>query len=541
MYKIENLPSLINIGFSGEKNFRKVEIDMTAWMEEMPEGVPSIVHIRPEESASDAYIVNTTFEDNILTWIVSAGDLGSVEGVGTAQVWLEEEENSSIVKRGKSILFATQINGAINDASETPPAAQTAWMEAMTALKVATVNAADDAVSAKTAAQSAQGGAETAEENAEAWAVGQRDGTDVPSTDATYHNNSKYYAEQASGSATSAGSAKTDAEAAKAAAEAAALHYPYVDPDTGKWMVWSPSTGTWVSTGIDAQGPKGQTGAPGPQGPQGYGIPTGGTAGDVIVKRSSTDYDIEWGDDLLHPVIKESFTIQTSDWSLTSPYTYTWLNAGVTASSDVFVEYRTGADDSDSWMIEYEKVTGGVEFTVEDLPTTSIPVMVTIIKANAQAIAQTEDKDVSSDAITGAANVHEALVDLDGRVGNVPSGTDLQSEYTELNSNFTTLSNKITTKSITTGITGVTARKTGNVVMLKIIATAPSSKGWFTIGNLPSELRPAYDFYTSIPLVNTDNSIAQLQITASEGITKVYNPNTTANSVNGAIMYVTES
>ena len=29
---------------------------------------------------------------------------------------------------------------------------------------------------------------------AEAWAVGQRDGVDVPSTDATYHNNAKYYA-----------------------------------------------------------------------------------------------------------------------------------------------------------------------------------------------------------------------------------------------------------------------------------------------------------------------------------------------------------
>ena len=30
--------------------------------------------------------------------------------------------------------------------------------------------------------------------NSEAWAVGQRGGTDVPSTDPTYHNNSKYYA-----------------------------------------------------------------------------------------------------------------------------------------------------------------------------------------------------------------------------------------------------------------------------------------------------------------------------------------------------------
>ena len=85
MYKIETLPQIIDIGFTGEKKFRKIEIDMSAWMAEMPDGVPSIVHIRPTESASDAYIANTTFADNILTWEVTAGDLGSVEGVGHGQ------------------------------------------------------------------------------------------------------------------------------------------------------------------------------------------------------------------------------------------------------------------------------------------------------------------------------------------------------------------------------------------------------------------------------------------------------------------------
>ena len=33
-------------------------------------------------------------------------------------------------------------------------------------------------------------------ELAEAWAVGQRNGQDVPSTDPQYHNNAKYWAEQ---------------------------------------------------------------------------------------------------------------------------------------------------------------------------------------------------------------------------------------------------------------------------------------------------------------------------------------------------------
>ena len=139
------MPSQIDIGFTGELMFRKVEIDMSAWMADMPEGVPSIVHIRPEETTEDAYIVATTFENNILTWEITNADLGSVEGVGTAQIWLEEEANESVVKRGKSILVATMIHQAINDASEEVPAVQAAFMEQMTALKVATVNAAETA------------------------------------------------------------------------------------------------------------------------------------------------------------------------------------------------------------------------------------------------------------------------------------------------------------------------------------------------------------------------------------------------------------
>ena len=60
------------------------------------------------------------------------------------------------------------------------------------------------------------------EEDSEAYAVGKRNGTDVSSDDPTYHNNSKYYAEQAGGSATAAaGSASAAADSATAAAGSA--------------------------------------------------------------------------------------------------------------------------------------------------------------------------------------------------------------------------------------------------------------------------------------------------------------------------------
>lgn len=47
-----------------------------------------------------------------------------------------------------------------------------------------------------TAAALSETNAATSESNAEAWAVGERGGLPVPSTDDTYENNSKYYCEQ---------------------------------------------------------------------------------------------------------------------------------------------------------------------------------------------------------------------------------------------------------------------------------------------------------------------------------------------------------
>ena len=57
--------------------------------------------------------------------------------------------------------------------------------------------------SAANSASASKTAAEGSAEDSEAWAVGQRDGVDVPSTDPAYHNNAKYYAEHGSGSSLS--------------------------------------------------------------------------------------------------------------------------------------------------------------------------------------------------------------------------------------------------------------------------------------------------------------------------------------------------
>lgn len=70
--------------------------------------------------------------------------------------------------------------------------ADTAQGYANTALQ-----AKNDAQTAKTGAETAQTNASNSAKDAEAWAVGKRNGTDVPSTDPTYENNSKYWQERA--------------------------------------------------------------------------------------------------------------------------------------------------------------------------------------------------------------------------------------------------------------------------------------------------------------------------------------------------------
>ena len=106
MYDADSLPRFITIGFTGEKDFREVEIDMTKWMAGIPEGVPAIVYVKPE--TTDAYRPAVTFENNIMRWLVSESDLGAVGGVGKAQLELK-----STAKTRKSEIFDVRVNPAI--------------------------------------------------------------------------------------------------------------------------------------------------------------------------------------------------------------------------------------------------------------------------------------------------------------------------------------------------------------------------------------------------------------------------------------------
>lgn len=127
-----------------------------------------------------------------------------------AQTAAESAKTASVAAQKKSEAAQTKAETAQTAAEQSAAAAQTAKEGAETAQSGAQAAQAA-AESSKAAAQAAQSGAETARtgaetskgaaedsaEDAEAWAVGQRNGTDVPSTDPAYHNNAKYYKDQA--------------------------------------------------------------------------------------------------------------------------------------------------------------------------------------------------------------------------------------------------------------------------------------------------------------------------------------------------------
>lgn len=104
-----------------------------------------------------------------------------------------------------------------------------------------------------------------------------------------------------------------------------------------------------------------------------------------------------------------STSLSASGWTNSSPYTQTWLNNKVSDECGIKVEFLAGAVNNDVLYLEYEKVPGGVKFTAPKKPSTDIPVVVHIINAKAESITSISGDMVSTDVVSGAGNVDEAL------------------------------------------------------------------------------------------------------------------------------------
>lgn len=98
-----------------------------------------------------------------------------------------------------------------------------------------------------------------------------------------------------------------------------------------------------------AQISDGQNGQDGQQGPAGPGVPSGGSAGDVLVKKTGTDYDTEWSDDL-------SYLTNVAD--ITVGNTSAVYNHAVKFSNGVFYYSNTSKQITINGAVTNEIKTG---------------------------------------------------------------------------------------------------------------------------------------------------------------------------------------
>ena len=124
----------------------------------------------------------------------------AAESAKTAAVAAQKKSEAAQTKAEAAQTASGQSSAAAQTAREGAETAQSGAQAAQAAAesaKAAAQTAQAGAESARAGAETARGAAEDSAEDAEAWAVGQRNGTDVPSTDPAYHNNAKYYKDQA--------------------------------------------------------------------------------------------------------------------------------------------------------------------------------------------------------------------------------------------------------------------------------------------------------------------------------------------------------
>ena len=168
IYKVDcstRKPIFIGVQEENESNF--IQFDITPWVEKHGAGVATANAKAP--NSTEPYPVIVQRDGNIVTWKPKTADV-AIEGVGAFQLIYTVGE---VVARTQ--IWTTNIGPSLIGSGD-PPDPIPDYIDEMREI------AAD-------ALQDAQ--------DAEAWAVGQRNGADVPSTDPTYENNAKYYAGQA--------------------------------------------------------------------------------------------------------------------------------------------------------------------------------------------------------------------------------------------------------------------------------------------------------------------------------------------------------
>lgn len=190
---------VIPLGRQGENEVTTVLFDVSGWADEYGDGEFTLLHERCMDTAP--YECPITIEDDVISWVI--------RNVDTAYPYSGQAQLIYIVNDdvAKSVIYKTFTIKSI-DGDPVFPDPYDDWLRQMHEDAEYVRENIEDALEAQ--------------ENSEAWAVGQRSGVDVGTDDPTYHNNSKYYALQ------SGDSAEAAADSAEAAEQSALQASAYV-------------------------------------------------------------------------------------------------------------------------------------------------------------------------------------------------------------------------------------------------------------------------------------------------------------------------
>lgn len=162
---------VLQVGYQEENEVTDVLFDISAWVEEYGGGTAGLRVKRPQNSEEESYELSLPISENVATWTVSETD---TYNRGNGKVQLKYYVGSALKE---SAVYTYKVGKSIVG-SDNPVDPFDTWIE-----------------------------------RSKAWATGELlDGDDVPASDETYHNNAKYYANQAVDSAESAAEAESTIE-----------------------------------------------------------------------------------------------------------------------------------------------------------------------------------------------------------------------------------------------------------------------------------------------------------------------------------------
>lgn len=177
MLLIEKIQRL-DLGIRGENKTRQIMIDCNAWKQMYPDGAISVYHKRNGENAMSVTGAVYDPDTGILTWEPTAYDT-TYAGEGEAEIRVTE---AGVIRKNTPIITIVWPS-IVNEEGTELESNWDAYIDEVERLKSLT-QAAANRVAEDT-------------RDAEAWAVGERDGEPVEQTDPTYHNNAKFYCDAA--------------------------------------------------------------------------------------------------------------------------------------------------------------------------------------------------------------------------------------------------------------------------------------------------------------------------------------------------------